>query len=461
VVLDLSPHEYLRALRAKQGLTQQAFARRIETTQPTVSAWERVVGSPSEDDWQRIQREFGKIELARSTTVSCKTAPDEMSRQCRTLLDCFARFGELTRGEIDRLGIAPDVLAAWTDSLVSLRPSNVLVATPLFLSLVGKGTSPAGFTTQLAVLLMGEQVQRVMNDPVESLERHVWEHFGAWHLPQPQAEYATCHGYLAAPAIEAADKAACGRLDLYAQLPSSVLAELVRDPEFLSEQQRWSAQAAGKNNLGVLSRQIKVGVRRPLFLSHCRLPEIDGGQPMLASVPESDVLTRTYVVAGLPLCTHEEWTAGGTLSRDDLTTRLLEHPLHAVILQFEAHRMMASLSGKTAAVLTQATDGTCVVEHEGGHVVPLWKTCRALLEDLGFWPVADSVDDSYWASATEVALANLTAVDVLELSVSRYRLTETFASKLKAHPSHPQNRGEKAFRVRLLQHLEGSNGGRR
>ena len=53
-----------------------------------------------------------------------------------------------------------------------------------------------------------------------------------------------------------------------------------------------------------------------------------------------------------------------------------------------------------------------------------------------------------------VALANLIAVGVMELSGDRYRLTESFGSDLKAHPGHPQNRGEKPFRVRLLQYLE-------
>ena len=74
------------------------------------------------------------------------------------------------------------------------------------------------------------------------------------------------HEYLAVPAIEAADKAASERLDVFAQLPPTLIGELVREPGFLAEQQQWSAQAVGKVNLGVLSRQLKVGVRRPLFL---------------------------------------------------------------------------------------------------------------------------------------------------------------------------------------------------
>lgn len=61
----------------------------------------------------------------------------------------------------------------------------------------------------------------------------------------------------------------------------------------------------------------------------------------------------------------------------------------------------------------------------------------------------------------KVALANLVALRVMEQVGPTVRLAEPFSSELKAHPGHPQNRGEKACRVRLLQHLEGLQGGQR
>jgi hypothetical protein len=39
------------------------------------------------------------------------------------------------------------------------------------------------------------------------------------------------------------------------------------------------------------------------------------------------------------------------------------------------------------------------------------------------------------------------------------RLTDDYQSKIKAHPGHLQNRGEKPYRVRLSQFLAALHGG--
>lgn len=389
------------------------------------------------------------------------TSAWEKHAQCRAILKHLAQYGEFFAKELQWLGIAPDVLGAWMNALILARPKGVLVGSPLFLSLIEEDFSPASFCTNLAVRLIGADIERVVRQPLESLEQYVWERFGSWRFPQPHPGDEKWCGYLALPAAEPADKTASERLDLFSQLPSRIISELVREPEFLSEQQQWSAQAAGKTNLGALSRQLKLGVRRPLFLSHFRLPDLSSDPLRVRDLPVSEVLSRTHVVAGMPLCTPDEWTSGAALGRDAVVGRLLEHPLHAVIVQLEAHRMMAGLSGQVASTLQATADGGCVVEVAGSDRGPLWKTCRTLLVDLGFWPAGASTSDSFWSSAVQVALANLMAAGVMESAGGGYRLTESFGSDLKAHPGHFQNRGEKPFRVRLLQYLEGIQGGAR
>ena len=378
----------------------------------------------------------------------------------RRLLHHLATYGELTSLEEEQLAVGDQDIEAWLDALLVARPGTRVVS-PLFLSLIEDDPSPVRFTPQLAVRLMGHHVERVVKQPLEPIEQYVWERFGSWRLPQPHPGDEKWHGYLALPAAEPADKAASERLDLFSQLPSTIISELVREPGFLSEQQQWSAQAAGKTNLGALSRQLKLGVRRPLFLSHIRLPELSSDPLRFHDLPLSEVLSRNHVVAGMPLCTPDEWTSGAALGRDAVVGRLLEHPLHAVIVQLEAHRMMAGLSGQVASTLQALADGGCAVEVAGTDRGPLWKACRTLLVDLGFWPAGASTADSFWSSAVQVALANLTAAGVMESAGGGYRLTESFGSDLKAHPGHPQNRGEKPFRVRLLQYLEGLQGGAR
>jgi len=86
--------------------------------------------------------------------------------------------------------------------------------------------------------------------------------------------------------------------------------------------------------------------------------------------------------------------------------------------------------------------------------MPLWLACRTLLEELGFWPAAHSSKDATWESAVSHAVGNLKTLDVLEDLGNEIHLTNQFASKIKAHPGHCQNRGEKSYRVRLAQYLE-------
>ena len=56
-------------------------------------------------------------------------------------------------------------------------------------------------------------------------------------------------------------------------------------------------------------------------------------------------------------------------------------------------------------------------------------------------------------------LKNLELLDVLERQGDVLRLTDRYQSKIKSHPGHPQNRGEKPYRVRLSQFLAGLQGG--
>ena len=376
----------------------------------------------------------------------------------RRLFSHLAAYGELTSSEEEQLAVSEQDVVAWLDALLVTR-SGTRIVSPLFLSLIEQDISPALFITKLVVHFMGHHVERVVNQPLESLEQYVWDRFGSWRLPQPHPGDEKWHGYLALPTGEPADKAASERLDLFSNLPPSVISDLVREPGFLSEQQQWSAQAAGKNNLGILSRQLKLGIRRPLFLSLFRIPELSTGELNVNDLPQSAVLKRVHVVSGLPLCTSDEWNNGIVLEREELIRRLLEHPLYALIVQIEAHRLMASLSGVIAATLRVTPDITCIVEVTGTQCGPLWKMCRMILIDLGFWAIGVSNTDSFWLSAVQVALDNLIAVGVMEMAGGSYRITESFGSDLKAHPNHPQNRGEKIFRARLLQYLEGLQGG--
>ena len=389
------------------------------------------------------------------TGKSRKQSPVERSRR---LLQHLATYGELTDRDLEDLGLGDAALSEWLDALLVRRP-GAYVATPLFFQLVGGDATPAVFTTRLAARFMGEHLRRHASDPIPELEEHVWSRFGAWHLTQPNAGDIKTHAYLSVPLLEARDVAASERLDLFAQLPSKVIGELIREPDFLSEQQSWSADAADKTVEGPLSRQLRRSWRRPLLLSAVEVPLGDDGQVLVGEMDRSEVSTRSHVASGQPLLASDEWEPGLTLGRDEAADRLLRHPLATAIVQFEVHRLFAGLSGEPAALLT--IDGTDVsLELDGISRGPLWQHLRALLEQVGYWPVAATTRDSSWASAVGATVRNLEQLAVLERHGATLRLNESYQSLIKAHPGHPQNRGEKPYRVRLAQFLSAIRGGK-
>ncbi len=376
----------------------------------------------------------------------------------RLLLEHLSRYGELTQSEQERLALTPEDVMAWLDALLVARPP-ALVVSPLFLWAAEGDPDPVRFTTRLAIRMTGDYLDRALSKPIASLEEYTWEHFGHWHLPQPHPGEVKWHGYLSVPATEPADRSASEKLDLFAHLPSDIISELVRDTSFLSVQQEWSAKAATKGDLGPLSRQMKLGIRRPLFLSQFEISVGETDGIGLKDLPESEALIRSHVVAGLSLGTFDEWRQNLRLSRDDTAERLLGHPLYAAIVQFEVQRMTASLSGEIAASLQWDNSGNCRLMINGNSNTPLWLACRTLLEDLGFWPATTSLNDAAWDAAVRCALSNLEILGVLEQAGDGLRLSDHFASKIKAHPGHPQNRGEKSYRVKLVQYLKKTSGG--
>ena len=82
-----------------------------------------------------------------------------------------------------------------------------------------------------------------------------------------------------------------------------------------------------------------------------------------------------------------------------------------------------------------------------------------MLEQVGYWPVGASTQDTLWATAVHVMLKNLELLDVFEREGDFLRLADDYQSKIKAHPGHLQNRGEKPYRVRLSQFLAALHGG--
>jgi hypothetical protein len=169
-------------------------------------------------------------------------------------------------------------------------------------------------------------------------------------------------------------------------------------------------------------------------------------------------MARSYVVAGLPLCCHGEWEPAATLEREAAAERLFQHPVAAAVLQFEVHRLFAGLSGDVAALI-HVGGGVAHLELDGAGRGPLWRHVRSMLEQVGYWPVGASTQDSLWASAVHVMLKNLELLDVFERDGDVLRLTDDYQSKIKAHPGHLQNRGEKPYRVRLSQFLAALHGG--
>jgi hypothetical protein len=305
---------------------------------------------------------------------------------------------------------------------------------------------------------MGEHLRRHAPEPIPELEEHVWARFGRWHLTQPHGGDQKTHAYLSVPIREPRDVAASERLDLFAQLPPKVIGDLIREPEFLSEQQSWSADAASKSSEGPLSTQLRRSWKRPLLLSTVELLVADDGQVLIGEMERTDVMARSYVVAGLPLCRHGEWEPAATLDREAAAERLFQHPVAAALLQFEVYRLFAGLSGDVAALI-HVGGGLAHLELDGAGRGPLWRHVRSMLEQVGYWPVGASTQDSFWASAVHVMLKNLELLDVFERDGDVLRLTDDYQSKIKAHPGHLQNRGEKPYRVRLSQFLAALHGG--
>ncbi|MEV7031707.1 hypothetical protein AB0N99_15950 [Streptomyces sp. NPDC093272] len=59
----------------------------------------------------------------------------------------------------------------------------------------------------------------------------------------------------------------------------------------------------------------------------------------------------------------------------------------------------------------------------------------------------------------ELVEGAIAVLDVFERDGDVLRLTDDYQSKIKAHPGHLQNRGEKPYRVRLSQFLATFHGG--
>lgn len=421
-----------------------------------------------DDDWARLRLyrpgddpapihdkpDAPKGSKAKTSTKAKQVSPLDRNRR---LLAYLATLGELTPGDLEDLGLDEAHLSDWFDSMLVRRP-EAHVVTPLFLHLVDGDAGPSAFTTRLAARFMGEHLRRHAPEPIPELEEHVWARFGRWHLTQPHGGDEKTHAYLSVPIREPRDVAASERLDLFAQLPPKVIGDLIREPEFLSEQQSWSADAASKSSEGPLSTQLRRSWKRPLLLSTVELLVADDGQVLIGEMKRTDVMERSYIVAGLPLCRHGEWEPAATLEREAAAERLFQHPVAAALLQFEVHRLFAGLSGDVAALI-HVGGGVAQLELDGAGRGPLWRHVRSMLEQVGYRPVGVSTQDSLWTSAVHVMLKNLELLDVFERDGDMLRLTDDYQSKIKAHPGHLQNRGEKPYRVRLSQFLAALHGG--
>lgn len=384
----------------------------------------------------------------KATGKGKKHSPLERNRR---LLAHLASFGELTRDDLEDLGLDETHLGDWLDSLLVRRP-EAYVVTPLFLHLIENEVGPAAFTTRLATRFMGEHLRRHTPEPIAEIEEHVWSRFGGWHLPQPHGDDQKTHAYLSVPIREPDAVAASERLDLFTHLPPKVIGDLIREPDFLAEQQSWSADAASKSQEGPLSTQLQRGWKRPLILSMADLRATDDGQVSLGEMKRAEVVKRSYVVSGLPLASAGEWKPVTTLERSATAELLLQHPVAAAVLQFEVHRLFAELRGDPVAKF-HAEDTTVQIEVDDVRRGPLWRHVRAALEQIGYWPVGASTQDSLWESSVNVTLKNLELLNVIEQQGDRLCLTEEYESKIRAHPSHPHNQGERPYRVLLSKFL--------
>jgi hypothetical protein len=420
------------------------------------------------DDWARLRlyrpgedpapihhkSDAPKGTKAKVSAKAKQTSPLDRNRR---LLAHLATFGELTPGDLEDLGLEDAHLSDWLDSMLARRP-EAHVATPLFLHLIDGDADPRAFTTRLAARFMGEHLRRHASEPIPEIEEHVWTRFGRWHLTQPHGGDQKTHAYLSVPIREPRDVAASEQLDLFTQLPPKVIGDLIREPDFLSQQQSWSADAASKSSEGPLSTQLRRNWKRPLLLSTVELLLADDGQVLVGEMERTDVMERSYVVSGLPLCGAGAWESGIRLDRETATERLVRHPVATALLQFEVHRLFAGLSGDVAALI-HISGGVAQLELDGVARGPLWRHVRSMLEQVGYWPVGASTQDSLWATAVQAMLKNLELLDVCERDGDLLRLTDDYQSKIKAHPGHLQNRGEKAYRFRLSQFLAALHGG--
>ena len=390
----------------------------------------------------------GTTVTPKATGKAKKHSPLERNRR---LLAHLASFGELTREDLEDLGLDETCLGDWLDSLLVRRP-EAYVVTPLFLHLINGGVGPAAFTTRLAVRFMGEHLRRHAPEPIAEIEELVWSRFGGWHLPQPHGDDRKTRAYLSVPIPEPDAVAASERLDLFTHLPPKVIGDLIREPDFLAEQQSWSADAASKSQEGPLSAQLRRGWKRPLILSVVELHATDDGQVPIGEIERAQVVKRIYVVSGLPLAGAGEWEPVTTLDRSAAAERLLQHPVAAAVFQFEVHRLFAELHGDPVAKL-HAADTTVQIEVDDVRRGPLWRHVRAALEKIGYWPMGASTQDSLWESSVQVTLKNLELLNVIEQQGDRLCLTEEYESRIRAHPSHPHNQGERPYRVLLSQFL--------
>ena len=390
----------------------------------------------------------GTVVGPKTTGKGKKLSPLERNRR---LLAHLTSFGELTREDLEDLGLDETHLGDWLDSLLVRRP-EAYVVTPLFLHLIEGDVGPAAFTTRLAARFMGEHLRRHAPEPIAEIEEHVWSRFGGWHLTQPHGDDRKTHTYLSVPIREPHAVAASERLDLFTHLPPKVIGDLIREPDFLAEQQSWSADAASKSQEGPLSTQLHRGWKRPLILSAVDLRATDDGQVPIGEMKRAEVVKRSYVVGGLPLAGAGEWEPVTTLERSAAAELVLQHPVAAAILQFEVHRLFAELHGDPVAKL-HAADTTVQIEVDDVRRGPVWRHVRAALEQIEYWPVGASTQDSLWESSVHVTLKNLELLNVIEHQGDRLCLTEEYESRIRAHPSHPHNQGERPYRILLSQFL--------
>lgn len=361
------------------------------------------------------------------------------------------RFGEITEWEANKEGIRPDDIEKWVDSLAVVRPHSI-VATPLFFILAEDNDHKA-FVMRIVSEMMKAQLEvDQIGEVKDNLEEYIWSHFGGWHLEQLYAEDIRWHQYLKIPMSESISTSASEKLDLFAHLPPEIISKLVRDTVFLNEQQTWSAQAA-KRNLGPLSRQMKSGIKRPLILSQLSFSSNDEGEIMLNSIEAEEILKRSYVVSGIPICSTDQWQENICMVKEDIVACVLEHPLYAIIVQFEVQRLVAGLSNEFVIKILKDKEGRTFLESDNDRK-PLWQTCRRILEELGFWAVTSATKDENWINAIDVVVRNLEILGVLQYQNCDICFTESFASHIKAHPAHPHNRGEKAFRLTMAKQIE-------